>query len=305
MFLREVARAALTAVLHQLHTVKVGHRISDTRFAVWLCGEGPVIAQLRYGTSAIVFANEYIGRAMYLWGEHDPRITDVLRAAIRSGDTVLDIGAHFGVTGLFAAKQVGPSGTVHLFEPQPLLASCLRTSLQINGFSHAVVHEFALSDKAGTAVMTVVDSTNWGATTLLPPQGQLTNGSCPSLSVRTENAGEYIASLRCANVSCVKIDVEEYEPVILESMRKWLAESRPPVIIFECHLNGTDFDSHDSVRILSELGYGFYYFDLRPYRRTRMHVARKGCPLWGGDFVAIHWDNLDEDRAKALRAMIS
>jgi FkbM family methyltransferase len=272
--------------------------------AVWICGEGPVIAQLRYGISAIVFANEYIGRAMYLWGEHDPRITDVLRAAIRSGDTVLDIGAHFGVTGLFAAKHVGPSGAVHLFEPQPLLATCLRTSLQVNGFAQAVVHECALSDKSGTAVMTVVDSSNWGATTLSPPKNGLTNG-CASLSVRTEEAGRYITSLGCAHVSCVKIDVEGYEPIILESMREWLAEFRPPVIAFECHLNGTDFDSHSSVRILRELGYSFYYFDLRPYWRTTLHVARKGCPLWGGDFVAIHWDNLDGERTKALKAMIS
>lgn len=304
MLLREVARAALTAALHQLHTVKVGHRISDTPLAVWICGEGPVIAQLRYGASAIVFANEYIGRAMYLWGEHDPRITDVLKAAIRSGDTVLDIGAHFGVTGLFAARQVGPTGTVHLFEPQPLLASCLRTSLQLNRFTHAVVHECALSDRAGTADMTVLDSTNWGMTTLSPPKGELTNGY-PSLSVRTENAGKYVASLECARVSCVKIDIEGYEPVILESMQDWLAEVRPPVIIFECHLNGTDFNSHDSVRILCQLGYRFYYFDLRPYWHTRLHVARQGCPLWGGDFVAIHWDTLDDERTKALRAMIS
>jgi hypothetical protein len=166
MFLQEIARSAFASVLHRLHTVKVGHRITDSKFAAWVCGEGPVIAKLRFGAQALVYANEYNGRAMYLWGEHDPRITAVMNAVLRKGDTVLDIGANFGVTGLFAAKCVGPTGTVHLFEPQPLVASFLRTSLLINNYSNAKVHECALSDKTGWADMAVLDSSNWGITTL-------------------------------------------------------------------------------------------------------------------------------------------
>lgn len=75
--MREITRAAFACTLHRLRTVKVGHRIADSRFASWVCGQGAVVAQLRYGAQAVVFANEYNGRAMYLWGEHDPRITAV------------------------------------------------------------------------------------------------------------------------------------------------------------------------------------------------------------------------------------
>lgn len=304
MLLREVTRCAFASALHQLKTVKVGVRIANSRFGVWVCGEGPVIATLRYGAQALVFVNEYSGRAMYLWGESDPSITSVIRSVLRAGDTALDIGANFGVVGLLSAKCVGPTGTVHLFEPQPLLASCLRTSLLMNGLTHAVVHECALSDKAGSAVMQILDPSNWGMTTLLAPKAEL---AVPghNISVRTENAGDYITALGCTNVSCIKIDVEGHEAVILESMREWLAKVRPPVIVFECHLHDMEFHEHASVGILSGLGYEFLCFDRKPFWNTRLYAPSEEHPAAGFDFVAVRWQDLDDDRRNALKTMIS
>lgn len=303
MLMREIARDTFAAALHNLKTVKVGHRISDSPFAAWICGEGPVIARLRWGDQAVVFANEYNGRAMYLWGEHDPRISAVIDAVLRKGDTALDIGANFGVTGLFIAKCVGPTGTVHLFEPQPLLASCLRASLLINGYSNAVVHECALSNHTGMADMTVLDSSNWGMTTLSPPTTDPTDPS-RTISVRIENAGEYVASLGCAKVALIKIDVEGHEAVIFASMRKWLAEVRPPVILFECHLDGHNFQEQESVRILSGLGYEFLGIDMKPYWHTRLYAMNEKQHPVSNDFVAVLWQELDEDRRNALEALM-
>jgi hypothetical protein len=101
----EVARAALASVVRKLRTVKVGHRITDSAIAAWACGEGVAVGELRYGARAIVFVNDYVGRAMCLWGEHDSRITSVMDAVLRPGDTVLDIGANFGAVGLFACSR--------------------------------------------------------------------------------------------------------------------------------------------------------------------------------------------------------
>jgi FkbM family methyltransferase len=303
VFIRAVARAALASLVHRLNTVKVGHRITDSRFAAWVCGDGVAIARLRYGAQAIVFANEYNGRAMYLWGEHDPRISDVIIALLRKGDTVLDIGANFGVTGLLAAKCVGPTGTVHLFEPQPLVASCLRASLLINGYSNAVVHECALSNHNGSASMTILDAGNMGMTTLSPSVADSTPPE-RAINVRAEDAGEYVASLGCDKVALIKIDVEGHEPVIFASMREWLVEKRPPIILFECHLYGQTFEEHKSVQILSELGYGFFSIDVRPYWHTHLFAVTNTRRPIGYDFVAVLWQELYEDRRCALEAMM-
>jgi FkbM family methyltransferase len=263
--MRRVLRNAFASALHNLHTVKCGHRIADLRISAWLCGDGAEIAQLRYGVQAVVFVNEYNGRAMYLWGEHDPRMTAILDAVLRPGDTVLDIGANFGATGLFAAKRVGTAGTVHLFEPQPLLAQCLRTSLMINGLN-AAVHECALSDQSGWAEMTILDPSNWGMTTLSLSELNSAN----RIRVRTENAGRYVDSLGCTNPSLVKIDIEGHEAVVLSSMRTWLAkQAGAAVILFECHLGGGEFFQHECVKLLSNLGYQFLAYDLKPFWRLK------------------------------------
>jgi len=299
----EIVRSAFASALHRLNTVKCGHRIADSRFASWVCGHGAVVAHLRYGAQAVVFANEYNGRSMYLWGEHDPRITAVMNAVLQAGDTALDIGANFGVTGLFAAGRVGASGAVHLFEPQPLLAQCLRTSLLINGYSNATVHECALSDRTGWADMTIQDPSNWGMTTLSPPKPDL-----PSrIRVRTENAGDYVASIGCVEVALIKVDVEGHEAVVFSSMQRWLAQhGRSTIILFECHLDDREFFQCDSVRILSELGYQFLAYDLKPFWQTRLYgfnSTMKYPP--GHDFIAVRWEKLDGGRRRALEQMMA
>lgn len=303
MFVQEVARAALASVVHKLNTVKVGHRITHSAFAAWVCGDGPVTARLRWGDQAIVFANEGDGRTPYLWGDNDPRISAIVSAVLREGDTALDIGAHFGLPGLLMAKCVGPEGTVHLFEPQPVVAACLRASLLINGYSNAVVHECALSNRTGQAIMTVKEPSELSTATLTSPDPDSAN-SLHAIRVQTEDAGEYVSSLRCDKVALIKIDVEGHEPVIFASMRDWLAEKRVPVILFECHLYGKAFQEHESVRILSGLGYEFFSIDTRPYWHTRLNSTNETLRGFGRDFVAILWPQLDEDRCAALKAMI-
>ena len=69
----QVARAVLANVVHKLKTVKVGHRITDSGIVAWMCSKGLAVADLRYGARAVVLVDDYVGRAMYVWGEHDPR----------------------------------------------------------------------------------------------------------------------------------------------------------------------------------------------------------------------------------------
>jgi FkbM family methyltransferase len=304
MLLREIARTTFASMLHKLTTVKVGHRIADSRFAAKVCGSGAVIAKLHFGAQAVVFADEYVGRAAYLWGDNDPRLTAIIESILREGDTALDIGANFGLPGLLVAKIVGPSGVVHLVEPQPIAASCLRASLLINGYSNSHVHECALTDHTGSATMSIADRSDMSTAAILSPEQQL-NPPSRTIRVRTENAGEFIAALGCKKVALIKIDVEGYEFAILTSMREWLAANRPPVILFECHLNGHPFREQPSVRLLSELNYQFLSVDTRPVWQTRLNTMTNKDYATGRDFVAVLWDELDQDRRSSLESLIA
>ena len=297
----EVARAALASVVRKLRTVKGGHFIADSAVARWVCGDGVAVAELRYGARAIVFVNDYGGRAMYLWGEHDARITSVLDAVLRPGDTVLDIGANFGVVGLFACKKVGEKGKVHLFEPQPVVAQCLRTSILINGFRQAVVHECALSNRSGSAEMAIIEPGNLGRTTIVSEGKQLAG---EKIRVRVENAGEYVRTLGCQQVSLIKIDVEGHEGVILDSMRDWMREVKPGVVLFECHVGKDGFWSESVVTLLSGMGYEFLAYDMKKYWSTHLYrVMKEMNKTVYHDFVAVYPRSLKDDVAQQLRSM--
>ena len=297
----EVARAVLARVVHKLRTVKVGHRITDSGIVAWMCGEGLAVAELRYGARALVFVDDYVGRAMYVWGEHDPRITSVLDAVLSPGDTVLDIGANLGTVALFACKKVGENGHVHCFEPQPLVAQCLRTSLMINGYGQGVVHECGLSNQSGTAEMAVLQAGNSGTATIV---SETQSCAAQRIHIRLENAGEYIRALGCRQVSLVKIDVEGHEEIVLGSMRDWMLDVKPSVVLFECFVGNGGFWSESVVTLLAQWGYEFLAYDLNKYWTTQLQrVTKEIKNPQGHDFVAVLPGSLEDHAARQLDNM--
>jgi FkbM family methyltransferase len=282
----EMARLVLAKALHRLKTVRGGRLIANSFYAKAVCGHGFAVASLRCGFKAIVSVDDHVGRCMYLWGQHDPRIAAVIDAVAGPGDTVLDIGANFGVLGLLAAKKVGASGKVHLFEPQPLLANFLRTSLLINGLRHAEVHECALSDRSGYADMAIVEPENLGMTKLVSPADKIQG---ERIRVRVENAADYIESLADGYVSLVKIDVEGHEGIILRSLSGWMKEAIPGVVLFESHIGSNSFWMIEPVRVLQEIGYEFLAYDIHRFWKTSLFkISTAGTVPPGYDFVAVH-----------------
>jgi FkbM family methyltransferase len=80
---------------------------------------------------------------------------EAFRAASRTGDVVIDAGAHTGAYTVLFAQWVGPQGHVYAFEPVPVVASALRAQLALNRVSDRVtVVEAALGDRAGRLAMT-------------------------------------------------------------------------------------------------------------------------------------------------------
>ncbi len=76
---------------------------------------------------------------------------DVLRAVVRPGDCVWDVGAHKGFMSLAAARLVGPSGSVIAVEPAATNRWFLHHHLEWNGIDTVTVVPVALSGERGEA----------------------------------------------------------------------------------------------------------------------------------------------------------
>lgn len=68
---------------------------------------------------------------------------------LRPGDVVLDLGANIGLFTLLYARQVGPTGRVHAFEPGVQSFALLQTNAAINGYSNVTLYNKAVADRDG------------------------------------------------------------------------------------------------------------------------------------------------------------
>src|SRR3990172_8339678 len=107
---------------------------------------GDLVATLLDGTPMLVDPNDYDGRILYLFGTNDPKVHWVSQSLLRPGDRFLDIGANYSSIGIMAADAVGPTGHVHLFEPQPDLCRRVDEAINSAGVTNVSLHQIGLMD---------------------------------------------------------------------------------------------------------------------------------------------------------------
>ena len=171
---------------------------------------------------------------------------------VKRGDVALDIGANFGQFTYRLAHLVGPDGHVHAIEPHPAQREKLRTieSKRANVTFHAV----ALSDRPGTAEMTVplVDGEPDLALATLAERDTAA-GAAQQVAVPTETLDRLLAG-RERPVDFVKCDVEGHERAALEGAAELLGTDRPTLLI-EIEQRHQEGDITETFAFLGDLGY--------------------------------------------------
>jgi FkbM family methyltransferase len=145
---------------------------------------------------------------------------ELFRSLVKTGDVVFDVGANVGYYTLLAATLVGPSGTVHSFEPSPRNASILRKHISCNRLVNVEFHEAAVSDKDGEAFF------DFGE---MPEMGFLSDeGDCRVLTLRLDSIWK-----RGTGVvpNLLKIDVEGAEMQVLDGAVELISGARPDLLI--------------------------------------------------------------------------
>ena len=155
-------------------------------------------------------------------GLYDYEEMSFLKAYLRPGDRVLDVGANAGVYALMTGPIIGASGRIDCFEPTPGTRRRLMANLALSGLSQVRIHPFACSDTAGEVSFsaTVDDHTN-----------QIASSDCPgTITVQTVRLDEVVGGVGYA---VGKLDIEGAEPLALAGAEQMLASQNPPVWILE------------------------------------------------------------------------
>ncbi|NTI74873.1 FkbM family methyltransferase [Rhizobium rhizogenes] len=142
---------------------------------------------------------------------------------IKPGATVLEVGAHQGLTTVLLALCTGPTGVVHAWEASPNNASIIARNANLNNLSNVVVHPYAAGDKKG--FLPVHDSL--GSFMVLPSDQD------PRMSTKVEVVTLDDDYDHAKKVDFLKIDVDGADLEVILGAQKILADR--PFINLELH----------------------------------------------------------------------
>jgi FkbM family methyltransferase len=191
--------------------------------------------------------NDLIGRHIYLTGEFDRTIVELLCNFSQRDDVLVDIGANIGYVSTCFLKNV-PDSSVIAVEPVPLNLSLL--TINLNRFGRYQIYPFALSNQDGETWFEV-DSANMGGSHMVHGRGDRTT------KVETRAANRLFTDLNIEKVDLMKLDAEGAEEIILATCANQLESLQPRAIVFEDSQNSVVADS--GVRsTLNRVGYDIF-----------------------------------------------
>jgi FkbM family methyltransferase len=189
-----------------------------------------------------------------------------LRESLRPGQVAVDVGCHKGAYAYWMRRQVGPSGVVFAFEPQPRQVTYLLKAFATLPFDNVVLVPMALSDHVGQATLHVpsgAGQTHAASLERGPGGWELEAGALP-VAVTTLDA--FFAD-QPRGPNFIKIDVEGHELAVLQGGCETIARYRPTLLI-ECEArHRSDGNVRPVFELLESRGYEGSFFHqgrLRP-----------------------------------------
>lgn len=206
-----------------------------------------------------------IGWSLLFRGCHEPEVARLIARLVPAGATCLDVGANIGAHALVMARAAGPDGRVIAFEPHPELCERLRENVALNAGARVEVVCAAVAERDGSAELHPFEpgAFHRGSSTLLaaPAVDERPRArAAATLRVPTLCGATIERRFDLSRCDFVKIDVEGYDGVVLESLAA-LVERTRPTIVFEHRGStwaATGSSVADTLERLRGLGYALF-----------------------------------------------
>lgn len=202
--------------------------------------------------------DRYVGRSLHTYGEYSFFETTLFNQLVKSGNTVVDIGANIGAHTLTFSKAVGPGGRVFAIEPQRLIFQTLCANLALNGIANVYPLHGAAAAKDGFLHVPELDynhENNFAGLEL----GEQVKGMPDHLK---EGRGNYLKTrmialdgLDIGPTNFIKIDVEGMEKQAIEGAAK-IIKDFSPILFVE---NDRKHKSPELITCIESLGYTLFW----------------------------------------------
>jgi FkbM family methyltransferase len=194
-----------------------------------LCPRNGTRRKKLFGYEIELSLTDHIQRNIYL-GTYEPYDSALVRSHLKPGMTVIDVGANIGYYSLMAAAEVGSNGRVISFEPNPELGQQLQQTIRKNRIANLTLEPAGVSDVAGWANLFVPKETGNNTATMIANEGGR------PVPVPIVTLDEYLEQHQIYQVDFLKIDVEGFEPKVIQGGCSAIRAKRIKAIF--CEFNG-------------------------------------------------------------------
>lgn len=174
---------------------------------------------------------------------------------IKKSSVIYDIGAHCGSHSIMY-KRINPDATIYAFEPQLNLYWLLSKNIKTNNLKNVFAYNNAVGDFTGNVEMNPFSTDGSNSMERIEYGGDKYFNLA---GVQIGSGGEKVKMIKIDDmmIPCcdfMKIDVEGYEPHVLEGAKDTVARCKP-TIVYEVNNKKSDRAISTSTEILESYGY--------------------------------------------------
>ena len=204
---------------------------------------------------------------------------ELIPHVVRPGDTVIDIGANYGMWVYPLSRAVGDDGRVWAFEPIPFTAETLRVIVRLLRLSNVEIIDKGCAERSGVAVFEV-PLQHSGAIGAGQAHAAERNDDRPErarhvrwpasrlLECELVEVDELLPTV--SHLSLIKADIEGAELLALRGAQSLIEEHHPTIVceINPWFLEGFGLAVSDLVGFLAAEGYELYRYEQGRLRRV-------------------------------------
>ena len=213
---------------------------------------------------------EGIDFSIYLLGAFERSTAATLRALVKPGDTVLDIGANIGAHTLGLAKSVGSAGKVFAFEPADFAFQKLLRNLALNPELEQRTHASQVMLGSGTEKPRAGVYASWPLEKVDSVHPKHRGRFVSTQGAAADKLDAFVERQGIGRINLIKMDVDGNELPVLLGGKRVLHEQRP-IIVMEMSPY-VHAEEQNSFAAMIELLSGLRY-------RIEDAANRKGLPL--------------------------
>ena len=202
------------------------------------------------------------------WSEPE---LDLIPLAIRPGETVLDLGANFGLYTYHLSRALRGSGHIYAFEPVPFTFATLQLVAKLLRFRNVSLIQKGCSDKAGKILFEVPVQTSGALAAGQAYIGgrrddregkerQVRWSGTTEVSCEVVSLDEFLPDV--ADLSLIKCDIEGAELMAFRGAREMITKHLPSVIceINPWFLEGFGIRLEELTSFFFDLGFRLYHY---------------------------------------------